>query len=129
MYAVAVAVADVVAWLAGNNVVYADIRGPNILVKEKGWKDKGEKHASEKEYYLIDYDDCYYSDEPITSVKGYIAFLQKMKEPNSSELLASNIILAHANAGSVFQAALEDAFGKRYGLIGHKRLRDGDTTE
>jgi hypothetical protein len=138
LWAVAKAVADTVAWLAGNNIVYTDIRGSNIPVKEKmnekeretKDKDKEVDIAPEKQYYLIDYDDCGYSDEPITSLKGYITFLQSAKKNDSPHWLASNIILAaYETTGSVFQTALEDAFEKRYGVSGHKRLREGGTTD
>jgi hypothetical protein len=138
MRAVAKSVAAVVAWLAARRIIYVDIRGPNILVKEKKqreriWKgtdndnDHEEKHEdmkSEKEYYLIDYDDCHYADQPITSARQYLAFLWRLRENDRRPWLAMNVILAHRN--SVFMDALNTAFEEQRRLGGCKRSRESE---
>lgn len=73
------AVARAIAWLACNCVVYTDVRGPNV-------RRRGDA------VFLIDFDDCFVADAPLTTVAAYAAALEA----------------AHAacNGGSSFAAQL-----------------------
>jgi hypothetical protein len=49
LWTVVKAVADMIAWLAGSNIVYTDVRGPSILVKEKRKERKRDRRRRTKE--------------------------------------------------------------------------------
>jgi hypothetical protein len=70
--------ARAIAWLALQGVVYTDLRGPNVLKRNtRGGSDCAGAAASPPAVTLIDFDDCYVAEAPVTSLAAYEAALRK----------------------------------------------------
>ena len=61
-------VAEAVAWLARNKIVYRDVRNANVLITDAG------------DVFLVDYDDCFVVDNAIDDYAAYAAALKAKQE-------------------------------------------------
>ena len=84
--------------------------------------------------YLIDYDDCYYTHEPVTDVKDYLAYLDNVVLNNNQRSkvklrTAADLLTEHRD--SIFVTALDKAFQSLdqtfLKSVGSKRNREGET--
>ena len=96
-------VAEAVAWLARNKVVYRDVRDANILITDAGG------------VFLVDYDDCFIVDDAITDYAAYAAALTAKQAADSATAMEGPLVATFASellrgGLSEIRTALEAAF-------------------
>jgi hypothetical protein len=110
---IAFAVAEGIVWLAGHNIVYTDVRGPNVLVEAAGGAGGGDAPPPVGAVHLVDYDDCLFVDEPVRTFDAFMKVLRGHVDAATAESPAADgakALVGDDASMSVLIQALKDAF-------------------